>query len=106
MDEQADPSLRAVGDAVSARKDYPITDVWSHGKLGQIIDMHHAMCAEIDRLRDALEFYADPETYFAVAFRFDPPTGGFDDDFDEEHGGDFDRPMPGKLARATLKVTP
>ena len=56
--------------------------------------------AEAER---ALEFYADPETYHACAFYFDPPTGGFDDDFDEDHGHeDYDRPMPGKLARTTL----
>ena len=56
---------------------------------------------ERDRLREALEFYADPGTYHACSFIFDPPTGGFDDDFDEGHDG-YDRPMPGKCARAAL----
>ena len=59
-----------------------------------------------DRLCDyaeALVFYADPETYHAVGFRFDPPTGGFDEDFDELHGHEFyDRPMPGATARRVL----
>ena len=55
------------------------------------------------KLREALEFYADPENYHAIGFRFDRPCGGFADDFSEDHGHDFyDRPMPGKLARETL----
>jgi hypothetical protein len=53
-------------------------------------------------LREALGFYADPDTYFAIAFAFDNPCGDFADDFTEDHGGDYDRPMPGKRARAAL----
>jgi hypothetical protein len=61
--------------------------------------------AENQRLREALAFYADPGTYHACAFYFDPPTGGFDEDFDEDHGDEFyDRPMPGKTARAALAL--
>lgn len=59
----------------------------------------------MDRIAEALNFYGNPETYHACSFFFDPPTGGFDDDFGEpeEHGHPFyDRPMPGKLARATI----
>jgi hypothetical protein len=59
----------------------------------------------IEALEEALDFYADPETYHAIAFWFDPPCGGFAEDFDEDHGGDYDRPMPGKLARVTLRRT-
>lgn len=56
-----------------------------------------------DKMLLALEFYGNPETYHAVAFFFDSPTGGFDRDFDDDHGDDFyDRPMPGKLAREAL----
>ena len=34
---------------------------------------------------------------------FDPPGGGFDDDFSEDHGDNFyDRPMPGRTAREAL----
>jgi hypothetical protein len=52
---------------------------------------------------DALWFYGNPETYHACVFYFDPPTGGFDGDFDKEHGHPhYDRSMPGKLARAIL----
>jgi hypothetical protein len=54
--------------------------------------------AELARLREALEFYADPDTYFAVGFMFDPPTGDFADDFDDT---DLGR-KPGKRAREAL----
>jgi hypothetical protein len=54
---------------------------------------------------DALQMYANPEFYHAIAILADPPTGGFDKDVSnvKELGFDYDRPMPGKLARATLK---
>lgn len=56
-------------------------------------------------LIDALAFYADPETYHACSFLFDRPTGGFDEDFDEDHGHpDYGRPMPGKRARTALEA--
>lgn len=54
--------------------------------------------AERDRYREALEFYAEPDTYFAILFLPDPPCGEFWDDFEEIDG----RERPGKLARATL----
>jgi len=57
---------------------------------------------EIRRLRAALEFYADPETYFAIGFNADPPNGEFMDDF-EEVGLGY---KPGKRARAALAVIP
>lgn len=61
------------------------------------------IAAAHDALIAALAFYADPGTYHAAAFWFDPPTGGFDEDFDENHGDDFyERPMPGAQARAAL----
>lgn len=54
-------------------------------------------------MREALEFYADPEVYHGCAFMFDRPTGGFDEDFSDDHGhGGYDREMPGKRARAAL----
>lgn len=57
----------------------------------------------VQRLIDALEFYADPETYHALAIWADPPCGDFMEDFSEDHGDPFyNRPMPGKTARAAL----
>lgn len=55
---------------------------------------------------EALQMYADPESYHAVAFMVDRPAGSFADDFGSkrEHGHPYyERHMPGKLARKTLK---
>lgn len=57
----------------------------------------------IEDLEKALDFYADPETYHGCSFMFDRPTGGFDEDFSNNHGHeDYDRPMPGQKARDVL----
>jgi hypothetical protein len=57
-----------------------------------------------EEIIDVLFFYADPETYHGVAFYNDLPTGGWETDLEEDHGHpDYDRPMPGKRARALLK---
>ena len=53
---------------------------------------------ENERLRAALDFYADPETYFAWGFIGDSPCGEWDDDFEETELGY----KPGKRARAAL----
>lgn len=55
---------------------------------------------EITRLVKALEFYADPETYFAIGFFPDRPCGDFIKDFSH-----IDKSLgykPGKLARKVL----
>lgn len=48
---------------------------------------------------EALEFYADPETYVAIGFLADRPAGAFMDDFDDT--GELGL-RPGKRARAAL----
>ena len=53
---------------------------------------------EAARLWGALEFYADPATYFAIGFFPDPPCGDFAADTSETHLG----MKPGKRARALL----
>ncbi len=62
------------------------------------------------RLREALDFYADPDTYFAISFMADPPHGDFLDDASEvERYGEGENEMivtkPGKRARAALAAT-
>lgn len=57
---------------------------------------------EVERMREALEVYADPSFYHACSFLFDRPTGGFDEDFDYDE--DYGREMPGKLAREALRL--
>ena len=50
----------------------------------------------------AVSFYADPGTYFAIAFFSDPPCGDFANDF----SGTIDMGIkPGKLARKVLGRT-
>lgn len=56
---------------------------------------------QIDRLREALEFYANPETYFAIALLTDPPCGDFATDESETNTELGIR--PGKRAREALK---
>jgi hypothetical protein len=56
---------------------------------------------------DALAFYADPETYFAIAFLPDRPCGPFEDDFEEltgplAHPDGHPWTKPGRRAREVL----
>ena len=65
--------------------------------------LRERIAAGVEVLLDAVEFYADPDSYFAVSVLADRPSGGFADDFSEDHGNDFyDRAMPGKYAREAL----
>lgn len=61
--------------------------------------------ARIAELEAALEFYANPDTYFAIGFFPDLPCGDFMDDFEEI---DIRGYKPGKKARECLdrKNTP
>ena len=49
-------------------------------------------------LKEALEFYANPETYFAIGFMVDKPCGEFAEDCSETALG----MKPGKKARVAL----
>jgi hypothetical protein len=61
---------------------------------------------KIIKLAEALYFYADPDNYFAIAFVPDRPCGEFMDDFSEDDGfNEYERAMPGKLARQVLRET-
>lgn len=57
---------------------------------------------EIERLREALEFYANPLTYFAIGFICDSDPGEFINDFDNPDPRLGEK--PGKLARAALEL--
>ena len=48
---------------------------------------------------DALEFYANPETYFAIMFLCDPPAG----DFAKDTGPTDLGVKPGKKARRAIR---
>ena len=76
---------------------------WSAQHALVIADAIDISIARIAALEEALEFYADPDTYCAISFWSDPPCGEFMEDFSEDHGYfDYDRPMPGARARAVL----
>ncbi len=85
---------------ISAQKDYPGASM-----PRDIFESNYEALEErIEELEKALEFYADPETYFAIAFFPDNPSGEFMNDFSDDHGHyNFNREMPGKLAREILK---
>lgn len=73
------------------------------GGTGKAVDAVIYLRRRVLRAEEALDFYADPENYHAISFLMDRPCGGFADDFSEDHGHpDYDRPMPGALARKTL----
>lgn len=84
--------------AQAARHDPPPSGEFLADDLDRIAN-------EIERLREVVHFYADPQSYHAIAFFVDRPAGSFADDFSEDdetraHG--YNRPMPGKLAREAL----
>lgn len=56
--------------------------------------------ADAKTLREALAFYANPETYFGIGFLMDPPCGEFGDDFSDTDLGT----KPGKRARTALST--
>lgn len=65
----------------------------------------HAMWSQVERVNDiltdaleTLEFYARPESYFAILFIPDPPAGEFMDDFSETALGR----KPGRRAREAI----
>lgn len=51
-------------------------------------------------LKTTLTFYADPDTYFAIAMLGDPPHGDFLDDMSDVEG----TLRPGAMARRALGV--
>ena len=48
---------------------------------------------------DALVFYANPETYFGIGWRHDPPAGDWMKDFNDTEDGY----KPGKRARRAIE---
>jgi len=67
---------------------------------------------EVERLKKALEFYANPDNYFALMIIGDSPCGDFINDLDQDYMeftempyDHYERPMPGKTARQALTGT-
>jgi hypothetical protein len=62
-------------------------------------NQHDALVAALE----ALVFYADPETYYAIGFFPDPPCGEFMEDFSDDHGDEAPPGFrPGKRARKAV----
>lgn len=72
-----------------------------------IPNLTRRLLLENARLGAAVSFYANPDTYFAIAFFPDPPCGEFMNDFSDADEwaqvGPYGRDMPGRLARAALE---
>jgi hypothetical protein len=69
-------------------------------ELATVVRERNHLRAHVAALVECLEFYADPETYFAWAFLGDPPCGEWEDDFEDT--GPQLGVKPGKRARAVL----
>lgn len=73
--------------------------------LKELIEVIFDQNAKIAIAADALHFYADPDSYFAISILDDPPCGEFARDFSQDEWTaicEYDRPMPGKLAREIM----
>lgn len=71
--------------------------------MTMLLQDHDRLRRHRAKLMIALDFYANPETYFAIAVLADPPNGDFMDDFSEEEAPWGSRRFPGKLARETIE---
>jgi hypothetical protein len=91
--------ISSVCKACAAVGDAAIVVGWkiSEEETGKVISQEPTM---FETLYMALSFYADPESYHATSFLFDPPCGEFQDDFSEVE--EYERLMPGKRARAAM----
>lgn len=69
-----------------------------HEREQQLKDLQ----SQLNEAREALTFYADPTTYFAIGFLGDAPAGEFLDDFSEVTWPGGKGFKPGKRARAAL----
>ena len=69
--------------------------------IRKLISALEAAQEEAAGLRKTLEFYANPDTYFAIGLFPDAPCGSFVDDLEEIEG----MARPGKRARQALART-
>ena len=87
----------------AVRKCHGLADIQQVSAHYRYVDVDFARTLERRnrRLVEALRFYADPQTYFAISMFPDPPCGEFITDF-EDVGEMSGRQRPGKRARAAL----
>lgn len=76
---------------------------WKAGQSGKH-NCSDYLLKKIEKLTEALEFYADPDSYYAIGFSPYRCCGPFMKDFSDDHESYlYNCPMPGKLARQVLK---
>jgi hypothetical protein len=56
----------------------------------------------LEGYEEAVDFYANPESYHGIGFMVDPPAGEFADDVSNHQHPAYPRPMPGAKARRAL----
>jgi hypothetical protein len=112
VDESAQPEhgagLKAAERLEAIRRELdgliPENEVIVFSREGYSLKQINVLEREIEKLREALGFYADPMTYFGIAILPDQPAGEFCDDIDEvpwPDGGTNHK--PGRRARETLR---
>lgn len=93
--------FNAVAVAYSGSKD---EDSYITDTLFKAAKEIQALETERDALREALAFYADPDTYCAVAVFADPPCGGFAYDVSDVDHPEYENAY-GAKARTALQET-
>ena len=75
---------------------------WNNSAVHNLIKAYKLQIKLLNISLEALEFYADPQTYFAITFTPDPPNGDFMKDISEckDEYGDWTK--PGKRAREAI----
>jgi len=79
-------------------------DKYAFGKLKEILNNYkreQLLNEACNEMLDALVFYGNPDTYFAIAFLGDPPCGSFIKD--TSYCPSVTSYKPGKLARETVQ---
>lgn len=102
MPEDVEALREDVVDCFKAQRMSQILDNEERNQLEAVFALRmDQILAEYNALREALEFYANPETYIAIGFFPDPPCGEFMDDFGETGTAEYG-PRPGERARKAL----
>jgi len=88
-----------------SKKPWPISYEAYSRRASRVVELERQLDkvnGKVEKLTKALEFYSDPQTYFAIAFFTDTPCGDFATD--ESETGELGI-RPGKRARQTIADT-
>jgi len=102
--QRLDAQMQVLAIAEGLGIPHPMSWTWLEpGQLKLICQAIAKQAAQSERVRAALMFYANPETYFAIGFFPDPPCGKFMEDFSDT-GPSYGQ-RPGKRAREALEAS-